>query len=124
MKKKLISLLLVLVMPMLVLCGCGEKNFEGEICHLEYKEAYTTTVIIPITMYNGKSTTVICVPYIRTYPDRWYVKVRRFNNDKQDYEYDDCYVTEECYNKLNMGDWFVYNSDYCFDEEPYTQVKE
>ena len=124
MKKKLISLVLVLVMPMLVLCGCGEKNFEGEICHLEYKEAYSTIVPVTTFIFTGKTTIPIITNYVRTYPERWYVEVRKFNQDKQEWEYNDCYVTEECFNQLKIGDWFVYDSDYCFDKEPYTQVKE
>ena len=62
MKKKMLCLILVLFMPVLMLCGCGcskEPYFEGEICHLEYKERYTTTIIIPITIYNGKTTSIV-----------------------------------------------------------------
>ena len=124
MKKKIFSLILVLIVPVFLFCGCKEKSFEGEICHLEYKEAYTQTIIVPVAVYNGTTTTFIYVPYIRTYPDRWYVEVRNFNTEKQEYEYNDCYVTEECFNQLKIGDWFVYDSDYCFEKEPYTQVKE
>ena len=45
-------------------------------------------------------------------------------NGTTNYDYNDCYVTEETYNSLKIGDWFVYDEDYCFPEEPYTQEKE
>lgn len=128
MKKKIISIILVLILPVILFCGCSnsksDKGFEGEICVLEFKEEYTTRTPITTIIWTGKTAVPITTWYVRTYPDRWYVKVRRFNTDKQEYEYDECYVTKECFDKLKIGDWFIYNSDYCFDEEPYTQKKD
>lgn len=124
--KKMWLLLLILILPLaFILAGCSNtKPFEGEICELEFKESYTTTLLLPITIYNGTTTTTMLVPYIRTYPDRYYVKVRNYNEEKQNYDYYDCYVTKECFENLEIGVWFVYDEDYCFPEEPYTQVRE
>lgn len=127
MKKTIRCLSLCLIILLIPLCflGCRKKeaNFEGEVCELEYKEAYTTTVILPIYIYNGKTTTLMMIPYIRSYPDRYRVKVQNYNDNKQSYDYYECYVTKECFDNLKIGDWFVYDKDFCFKEEPYTQVK-
>lgn len=120
----LIALLVVILIVMaVILTGC-QKSFEGEVCELELKEAYTTTVILPITIFNGKTNTVIMVPHIRTYPDRYRVKVKTFDVENNKYTYNECYVTKECFEQLKIGDWFVYDKDYCFDSEPYTQTRE
>ena len=46
MKKKLISLLLVLVMPMLVLCGCG----RNQTTQLQQEEYLITEILDGITL--------------------------------------------------------------------------
>jgi hypothetical protein len=67
MKKKLISILLVLVMPMLVLCGCGnaEKKYNEEsmfivVEHLDisgtcicYVLVHKETRVMYMTQYEG-----------------------------------------------------------------------
>lgn len=111
-------LALLLVVLALSFTACEPTYFEGEVCELEFKEAYTTTTVIPITIYNGKTTSIIMVPYVYHYPDRWFVKVKSFDEEKQKFIYNSCYVTKECFETLKIGDWFVYNEDYCFDEEP------
>lgn len=121
--KKILSIFLVLFIPFFVLCGCGDKHFEGEICHLEYKEEYSEEITKTTFVWTGKFGVPIYTDYIRTYPDRWYVEVRSFNKEKQKYEYNDCYVTKECFEKLKIGDWFVYDESYCFSKEPYTEVR-
>ena len=93
MRKKLLYVI-VAIISMLCLCGCGNKFFEGEVCELRFEEEYTTTILLPTNIYNGKTMQTILIPYIRTYPDRWYVRVRTFNTEKQNYEYNACYVTK------------------------------
>lgn len=123
MKKKIFSLILVLIVPVLLFCGCKEKNFEGEICHLEYKEECSEEITRTTYVWTGKFGVPIFHHYIRTYPDRWYVEVRSFNKEKQKYEYNSCYVTEECFEQLKIGDWFIYDESYCFSKEPYTEAR-
>lgn len=118
------SIFIVCISLFCVACKEETKSFEGEVCKLEYKEEYTTIIPITTHIYNGKTMTPIIAMYVRTYPDRWYVQVKTFNEEKQKYDYNDCYVTEATYNSLKIGDWFVYDEDYCFPEEPYTQEKE
>ena len=104
--------------------GCSNREpFEGEICNLEYQPAYTTTSLIPIIISNGKTVTTILVPYILYYPDRWYVQVREYVEEDEEFVYHECWVTEEVFTSLNIGDWFVYNADYCFPDEPCEKVR-
>lgn len=117
------SLVALIFITLFLFSACATEPFEGEVCELEYEEAYTTTVILPVTIYNGKTTSIIPVPYIRSYPDRWRVVVREYDSEKDEFIYHECYVTEETYNSLKIGDWFVYDEDYCYPNEPYTQEK-
>lgn len=120
--KKLLCVIVAFLL-FVCLCGCSNKSFEGEVCELRFEEEYTTIILLPTNVYNGKTMQTWLIPYVRTYPDRWYVRVRTFNTEKQNYEYNECYVTHEVYDTLKIGDWFVYNEDYCFDSEPYTQQR-
>lgn len=124
-KKKIIKFLLLsfVILTVLSFSACTTESFEGEVCELEYKEAYTTTLILPITIFNGKTSSVIMIPYFRHYPNRWRVKVREYDTDSNKYIYHECYVTEETYNSLKIGDWFVYDEDYCYPDEPYSQER-
>ena len=122
MMKKL-SLMFMILFVLFMFSACGTEPFEGEVCELKYQEAYTTTVIVPVTVWNGKTASVITIPYIWSYPDRWRVKVREYDDEKDEFIYHECYVTEEIYNSLKIGDWFIYNEDYCYPNEPYTHEK-
>lgn len=124
MKKLKYILILLCIITSIIFTGCNKKGFEGEICELEFKPAYDTVLLLPITIYNGKTTTIILVPYIRHYPDRYYVKVRHFNDKDQKYNYDDCYVPKDVFDELDIGDWFVFDPNNYFDSEPYTQEKQ
>lgn len=121
MRKKIVTIIAVLLVGLFLFVGCKKEAFEGEVCELEFKPAYTTTIIIPVTIWNGKTSSVFMIPYIRYYPDRWYVKVREYVSGDGMYKYHECYVTEEVYNTLEVGDWFVYDEEYCFPDEPYEQ---
>lgn len=120
--KKLLCVIVTFILSA-CLCGCSNKSFEGEVCELRFEEEYITTILLPTYIYNGETIQTILIPYIRTYPDRWYVCVRTFNVKTQNYEYNECYVTKEVYDTLKIWYWFVYNEDYCFDGEPYTQQR-
>ena len=118
--KRKISILLVGILMLMFLTGCKAERFEGEVCELEFKEEYTTTRVMTITVFNGKTSSVIVVPYVFHYPDRWRVKVREYDEENRQITYHECYVTEEVFNSLEIGDWFVYDESYCFANEPYT----
>lgn len=125
---KSVTFILTIILTILLLfsfTGCSKQEpFEGEICKLEYQPAYTTTTLIPIIISNGKTTTTILVPYIFYYPDRWYVQVREYVGEYEEFVYHECWVTEEVFNSLSVGDWFVYNEDYCFPDEPCEKIRQ
>lgn len=121
--RRKISILLVGILMLIVLTGCKSEWFEGEVCELEFKEACTTTRVIPITVFNGKTCSVIIVPYVFHYPDRWRVKVWEYDEENRQITYHECYVTEEVFNSLEIGDWFVYDESYCFANEPYIKER-
>ena len=56
------------------------------------------------------------------YPKRWRLTVQRTkdegNHEKQ------IYVTEECYDAVNVGDWFIYDKSFCSFTEPCEKSKE
>ena len=120
---KIIAIIFVFFIGLCLFVGCKKESFEGEVCELEFKPAYTTTVIIPVTIYNGTTSSLVMIPYIRYYPDRWYVKVKEYVIGEETYTYYECYVTEEVYDSLEVGDWFVYDEEYCFPNEPYEQER-
>ena len=53
---------------------------------------------------------------------RFALSAQYLNQDGM-YKYHECYVTEEIYNTLEVGDWFVYDEEYCFPDEPYEQER-
>lgn len=122
--KKIFLLIMILIIPILFLCSCSkDKYFEGTIVHLEYKESTTEEITRYQSIWTGKFAVVIPKHYIRTYPDRYYINVKVFDEKKQKYKYYECYVTKEYFEKLKIGDWFIYDNTYCFDKEPFTEER-
>lgn len=121
--KRKISILTICILMLILLTGCKGERFEGEVCELEYKEAYTTTTLLPTTIFNGKTSSVVLIPHILHYPDRWRVKVWQYDEESGEKIYHECYVTEEVFNSLKIGDWFVYDESYCYPDEPCTKER-
>ena len=119
--KKIIYLLMILTLAF-CLASCSTGHIEGEVIDKEFKEAHTQTVLLPTTIFNGKTTTIILIPYIRQYPNRWKVTVRWFEKDRPYHE--DIWITQECYESVHLGDWFFYDEDYCYPQEPYEQRRQ
>lgn len=116
-----ISLIIILII-VISLSGCSVKITEGEVYDKEYKEAHKKVMIIPITTYNGKTSSIHMIPYVYNYPDRYIIRIKKFidNNWKQA-EY---YVPKEVYDSINVGDQFEYVEGRDLTEEPYTREKE
>lgn len=121
--KKFICLGLVLVIGLAVFCSCGNKITEGEVYEKEYREAYTTVMVLPLVISNGKSTTTIMVPYVFNYPDRYVIHIKSF----QDGEWvtEDFYVSKDVYENINVGDMFEYDEERGdLQDEPYTKERQ
>lgn len=122
--KRIKKILLVGVMLLsLLLCSCGNKITEGEIYEKQFKPEETITMFIPMTVYTGKTTITNIIPVIRHYPDRYIVRIRQYNEEENTFLYNEYYIDAETYNKVNIGDWFIYDKNFCLENEPYTQEK-
>lgn len=125
--KKRHYLLLVLIIIILLnfcflLTACKEEHYEGEITCKEFLKEYTTIKIIPVIVHNGKTTSTIMIPYTHHYPDRWKLTIQWYADNK--FHNKNIYVTKECYDSVNIGDWFVYNKSFCSLKEPCTKTRE
>jgi len=120
-KRRCFSLLLVLTV--LLISACGNKIREGEVSGKEFKEAYTTTSIMPQIISNGKTTTTIIVPYTIHYPDRWSVTIKAYNEDDREWETATYWVTKKVFDAVNIGDQFKYDAEICLEDESYTREK-
>lgn len=118
--KKIICAVLVLSVA-LALCGCDEIT-EGEVYQKEYREAYTTVMILPFVISNGKTTKTYAVPYFVHYPDRYVVFIKAYQDGE--WKTEDFYVSKEVYDTINIGDMFLYDKDRGdLQDEPYTKKR-
>lgn len=122
-RKKIISLVLILAICIVVLCSCGNKITEGEVYEKEYREAFTTVMVLPLVISDGKTTTTTMIPYVVYYPDRYVIHIKSY----QDGEWvtEDFYVSKEVYDHINVGDMFEYNEERGdLQDEPYTKERQ
>lgn len=104
------------------LCACGSSITDGEVYEKEYKQAYTTVMMLPHVIYTGKTTTTTIVPYFVRYPDRYVIYIKKYDGEK--WLKEDFYVSKEVYDQINVGDMFEYDkSRGDLKEEPYTKEK-
>ena len=68
--KKIVAVL-VCILLIVSLCGCSNAITEGEVYEKEYREEYTTVMMLPLVISNGKTTTTKMIPYFVHYPDRY-----------------------------------------------------
>ncbi len=122
-EKKFTFVLVLLALTMLLISGCGNKLREGEVCGKEYREAYTTIRLMPLTISNGKKTTTRLFPYIIRYPDRWSVTIKAYTEDNREWETAKYWVTKEVFDAVNIGAQFEYDAETCLDDEPYTRER-
>lgn len=124
MKKLLLLLLGIVFMLMILFCltGCSSKITEGEVYEKEYKASHTEVMVVPITTYNGKTSSVHLIPYVYSYPDRYIIRIKKFVDNK--WEQAEYYVPKDVYDGINIGDHFEYVKDRDLTEEPYTRERE
>lgn len=122
MKKKILCAVLIFVM-VFALVGCNDLT-EGEVYEKEFKPAESKPVTMTTMVWTGKVAVPIIHTYIRHYPDRYIVRISVYDHDSHEIIRDEYYVSKECYDSINIGDWFVYDKDAHLDSEPYTQEKE
>jgi hypothetical protein len=121
--KRVICLVLIFLICLVALCSCGNKITEGEVYEKEYREAFTTVMVLPLVIYNGKSTTTIMVPYVVHYPDRYVIHIKYFQGEE--WVTEDFYVSKDVYDDINVGDMFEYDEERGdLQDEPYTKERQ
>lgn len=118
---KLVALVLTAT---IFLTACGNSLSEGEVYEKEFRPSKITTVMMPLVQYNPgtKTATTIIVPYTIYYPDRWVVRIRRF--DGAEWKYGEWFVSESTYDTVRVGDMFEAIKDRGDKStEPYTKTR-
>lgn len=97
--------------------SCNRDDYcEGEIIKKEFLDERYEQIPLITTIYNG--TTVVPVTTLCTYyyPKRWRLTIELTKDENTQEK--QIYVTEECYNAVSVGDWFVYDEAFCSFKEP------
>ena len=120
MKKIICALICILLV--VSLCGCSNSITEGEVYKKEYREAYTTVMMLPLVISNGKTITTTMIPYSVHYPDRYVVFIKAYQDEE--WKTEDFYVSKEVYDSINIGDMFLYDEERGdLQYEPYTKER-
>lgn len=77
MKKKFIGIFIILLLMLLVMSGCSDSILEGDVYKKEFKPAYTTVMLIPVTITNGDTVSTMMIPYFVHYPDRYVIYTKK-----------------------------------------------
>jgi len=116
-------LAITIVAAILALIACAPQISEGDVYGKEFKPEHTQFMMMPITINNGKTTTTVMMPYTLHYPDRWVIYIKAYDEEKQEWVYEEFYVSEEVYNSVNIGSYFVFDDGMGTREEPYTKTR-
>ena len=120
MKKKIFITSLLLIC-LLLLTGCSSEITEGEVYQKEFKPSHSEVRFVPLTMYNGKTSTMILMPFTYYYPDRYVVYIKSFIDNE--WKTADYYIPKEIYETINMGDQFEYVKGRDLTSEPYSRER-
>ncbi len=120
-KLRIIALMCIILLCALLLTGCSQKITDGEVYKKEFKEAHTEIRIMPIVTTNGKTTHTIMMPFTYSYPDRYIVYIKKFEDNE--WKTANYYVTKEIYENIKIGDEFKYVEGRDLVDEPYTREK-
>ena len=119
--KKIICAWICIIM-LFFLCGCSNEITEGEVCKKEYREAHTTVMLLPLTIFNGKTTISIMQHYTVHYPDRYVIFIKAYQDEE--WKTADFYVSKETYDTIKIGDMFLYSEERGdSQDEPYTKER-
>ena len=118
------AVLVVLAVALwLVLSGCSGKITSGEVVEKSYTPAHSETRIIPLVISNGKTSSVMVIPYIYFYSDRWEITIAAWDEKEKKMQTATYRVTEEVYEAVEIGAEFVYDKDMKPIEPEYTRER-
>jgi hypothetical protein len=66
---------LLLTLSLIVLLSC-EKLQYGNVIEREYHPEYTSTMLLPMVVSTGKTTTIIMIPYFVHHNESWSIDVK------------------------------------------------
>lgn len=103
--KRLISAALLCLILLLTSCSIlSQPITEGEVYKKEYVPAYTYSYSNKIPIDDDYS---ITVPITYSYPERWTIYIQAFDNPTETFIQAQFDVSEEVYDRLEIGDWYV-----------------
>lgn len=115
MKIKNILLLLILLIMM---AGCGKRITSGEVIGKEFEPAHIEVRMILIVHTNGKTSYTTMMPYTYYYPDTY--KVIISGTDQNGQRQTEVFrVTKEVYDSVTIGAEFVYTDEMEPSEPEY-----
>ena len=117
--KRIITLCLIFMM-MLTMFACS-KITSGEVYNKEFRPEHTQLLILPLSIYNGKSSTIIMVPYYIYYPDTYVISIKKMVNNE--WKTADYYTDKETFDKTEIGYMFQYDKTRDLQEEPCTKTR-
>lgn len=121
--KKTISIALAIAL-LLALSGCCAKITSGEVVEKNYTPAHSEVRLIPLVLSNGKSSSVVVIPYTYYYSDRWTVTIAAWDEEAKKMQSATYRVTEEVYEAVEIGAEFVYDKDMQPNEPEYTRERQ
>ena len=73
---------------------------------------------------NGKSIYTYMIPYQYNYSDSYCIGIREYDEENNDWETANYYVSRDVYDACEIGGTFEYDKDRDYEEVPYTREKQ
>lgn len=89
--------------------SCSNKINEGEIYEKIYEPEKKEIVLIPIINVVGYAIIMTPVPMLVYDDTDFIIKIRKYNEEKNDYDSGACYLDSLTFNKVKVGDWFFFD---------------
>jgi hypothetical protein len=102
----------------MIMTGCGSGITEGEVYDKEHRDESTQYMLMPITTSDGETSNTIYVPFFITHPETWIISIKAYNEENREYDRQTYYVSQEVFDSVNIGDWYVYENGDGTTEEP------
>lgn len=83
--------------------SCMPRLDNGVVVSKRYEPATSTVMIMPLILSNGKTTTMIMVPYV-VYDDPDWVLTVTGDDDRGERITEDWYISELQYSRVSVGD--------------------
>ena len=132
--KKIITLIYVLmgllatgvvafsVLLLVRYCAAGsDDSCEDEIIKKEFLEAKTEQQPLVLLVSNGETVIPMTIIQNYYYPARWRLTIQWYADES--FHERQIYVSQECYETVNIGDWFVYDKEFCSFIEPREKIE-